>query len=59
MQYNSLRCGFPCRAFPFLAWLGGYQKSFLRNDLIAGVTVAVVRMYPKFRLFLDCGYVTA
>lgn len=42
MPYNSRRCGLPCRAFPFLAWLRGYQKSFLRNDLLAGVTVAVV-----------------
>ena len=42
MPYNSRRCGLPCHAFPFLAWLKGYQKSFFWNDLIAGVTVAVV-----------------
>jgi len=30
------------RIFPFLEWLKGYQKSFLRGDLIAGITVAVV-----------------
>jgi len=28
--------------FPFLNWLKGYQVSFLRNDLTAGLTVAVV-----------------
>ncbi len=30
------------RIFPFLEWLKGYQISFLRGDLIAGITVAVV-----------------
>jgi len=30
------------RFFPFLAWFKGYEKSFLRVDLIAGLTVAVV-----------------
>ena len=30
------------RFFPFLIWLKGYEISFLRNDLIAGLTVAVV-----------------
>ena len=28
--------------FPFLIWLKGYQISFLRSDMIAGLTVAVV-----------------
>jgi len=28
--------------FPFLKWLKGYQKSFLKSDLTAGITVAVV-----------------
>ncbi len=31
-----------CRYFPFLVWFKGYEKSFLRDDLIAGLTVAVV-----------------
>ncbi len=31
-----------CRYFPFLLWFKGYEKSFLRDDLIAGLTVAVV-----------------
>ena len=30
------------RFFPFLIWLKGYEISFLRKDLIAGLTVAVV-----------------
>ena len=30
------------RFFPFFIWLKGYETSFLRNDLIAGLTVAVV-----------------
>jgi SulP family sulfate permease len=30
------------RFFPFLIWLKSYEKSFFRNDLIAGLTVAVV-----------------
>ncbi len=28
--------------FPFLIWLKEYQISFLRSDVIAGLTVAVV-----------------
>lgn len=30
------------RIFPFLEWLRGYQPSYLRNDAISGLTVAVV-----------------
>jgi SulP family sulfate permease len=30
------------RFFPFLTWFKGYEKSFFRVDLIAGLTVAVV-----------------
>ena len=28
--------------FPFLEWIKGYNRSFFRTDLIAGITVAVV-----------------
>jgi SulP family sulfate permease len=30
------------RLFPFLSWLKGYRVSFLQNDALAGLTVAVV-----------------
>jgi SulP family sulfate permease len=30
------------RLFPFLSWLKGYRISFLQNDALAGLTVAVV-----------------
>ena len=30
------------KIFPFLVWLKGYQVSFLRGDILAGLTVAIV-----------------
>ena len=30
------------KIFPFLTWLKGYQISFLRGDILAGLTVAIV-----------------
>jgi len=34
------------RFFPFLTWLKGYQTTTLRDDALAGITVAVV-LIPK------------
>ncbi|GAA4358820.1 SulP family inorganic anion transporter [Angustibacter luteus] len=34
------------RLFPIVGWLGSYQRSWLRGDLIAGVTVAAL-IVPK------------
>ena len=43
MKHNeSQYLGLLYRIFPFLEWLKGYQMSFLKGDLIAGITVAVV-----------------
>ncbi|HLC15591.1 MAG TPA: SulP family inorganic anion transporter, partial [Thermodesulfovibrionia bacterium] len=30
------------RIFPFLEWLKGYNTAYLRSDLVAGLTVALI-----------------
>ncbi len=40
--YESPYLGLLYRIFPFLVWLKGYQMSFLKSDVTAGITVAVV-----------------
>jgi len=39
---NNVRHPILRRFFPFIDWFEGYQSSFLRDDAIAGLTVAVV-----------------
>ena len=42
MSHNSHNQRLLYKVFPFLIWLKGYEISFLRTDVMAGLTVAVV-----------------
>ena len=42
MSHNSHNQCLLYKFFPFLIWLKEYEISFLRTDVIAGLTVAVV-----------------